>query len=267
MQLELPSPTDFDTWRTQARWLAAHDVAAERVQWRVRGEAGLFDEPPASLHVDEASDARPDGAAPAQRVPRAFVDLARGVILHRDPARFALLYRVLLRLKREPRLLDVAIDADVARLRVLERQVRHDQHRMHAYVRFRKVVEASGARFIAWYAPEHHIVEATAGFFVRRFAGQRWAILTPACSALWDGRALSFGPGVPRSAAPDDDALEDLWRTYYASTFNPARVNVDALRAHLPRRFWSQLPEAQLIAPLLAQARTRAGQMVAAAPA
>jgi DNA polymerase len=269
MQLELPSPTDFDAWRTQARWLAARDIAAEHVHWRVRGEVGLFDglfdgtldEPPAAV------DRSHEGAhPPAQRVPRAFVDLARCVILHRDPARFALLYRVLLRLKREPRLLDVAVDADVAQLHAFERQVRHDQHRMHAYVRFRRTVDGEGERFIAWYAPEHHIVEATADFFVRRFAGQRWAILTPARSALWDGQALTFGPGVPRSAAPTDDALEDLWRTYYASTFNPARLNVDVLQGHLPRRFWSQLPEAQLIAPLVAQARAQAGQMVQATP-
>ena len=260
MLLELSTPTDFDRWRTQARWLARHDVPAAEVSWRVAGEASLLDEPPADLDDEEP------GTGTDLRVPRAFVELARSVILHRDPARFALLYRVLLRLKREPRLLSVDIDADVARLRQFERQVRHDQHRMHAYVRFRKVVDADGERFIAWYAPEHHIVEATADFFVRRFAGQRWAILTPARSALWDGRQLGFGPGVPREAAPADDALEDLWRGYYAATFNPARVNVAALQTHMPRKFWSQLPEAQLIAPLVAQATAQTGRMVDATP-
>lgn len=264
MLLELSTPTDFDRWRMQARWLARHEVPAAEVSWRVAGEASLLDEPPTTL---EQGDGDRDTDL---RVPRAFVELARSVILHRDPARFALLYRVLLRLKREPRLLAVDIDADVARLRQFERQVRHDQHRMHAYVRFRKVIvdshEGEQAQFIAWYAPEHHILEATADFFVRRFAGQRWALLTPERSAYWDSAHLAFGPGVPREAAPADDLLEELWRSYYAATFNPARVNLAVLQSHMPRKFWSQLPEAQLIAPLVAQAAAQTGRMVDTVP-
>ncbi len=198
------------------------------------------------------------------RVPREFVELARKVILHRSPDRFAALYRVLLRLKAEPQLMQIDVDPDVMRLRVLERQVRHDEHRMHAYVRFRKVDDQSGAQFVAWYEPEHHIVEATAEFFARRFAGQRWAILTPDRSVYWDGNQLTYGDGVARADAPADDALEDLWRTYYASTFNPARVNVKVTQGHMPKKFWANLPEAQLIAPLASAAPTRAGQMIAA---
>ncbi len=198
------------------------------------------------------------------RVPREFVELARKVFLHRSRDRFAALYRVLLRLKGEPRLLQIDVDPDVMRLRVFERQVLHDEHRMHAYVRFRKVDDGDGPRFVAWYEPEHHIVEATAGFFVRRFAGQRWAILTPDRSVVWDGTQLALADGVSRSEAPDNDALEDLWRTYYASTFNPARVNLKVTKAHMPRKFWAQLPEAQLIEPLASTAKKRAGRMVAA---
>ena len=96
-------------------------------------------------------------------------------------------------------LMQIDVDPDVMRLRVLERQVRHDEHRMHAYVRFRKVEDENGAQFVAWYEPEHHIVEATAEFFARRFAGQRWAILTPERSVIWDGKQLIFGDGVAAS--------------------------------------------------------------------
>ena len=127
-----------------------------------------------------------------------------------------------------------------------------------------RVEDEKGAQFVAWYQPEHRIVEATAGFFARRFAGQRWAILTPERSVLWDGAQLTFGDGVPRNEAPSDDALEDLWRAYYASTFNPARVNVKVMQGHMPRKFWAHLPEAQLIEPLTAAANARAGQMIAA---
>ena len=266
MHLELENEIDFDGWRKQARWLAAHSIPAVDVHWRINGESSLLDAADDStvisnfsaLHRGEIS------SGGELRVPREFVQLARKVILHRSPDRFAALYRVLLRLRNEPRLLQVDVDPDVMRLRVFERQVRHDEHRMHAYVRFRKVNDADGAHFVAWYEPEHRIVEATADFFVRRFAGQRWAILTPERSVFWDGTQLALADGVARSEAPTDDVLEDLWRTYYASTFNPARVNVKVTQGHMPRKFWAQLPEAQLIEPLSMAAKTRAGQMVAA---
>ena len=252
MQLELASEIDFDGWRQHARWLAARSIPAHDVHWRINGAASLIDEvPTVAIEMSSSSETR---------VPRAFVELARTVVLHRSADRFAALYRVLLRLRNEPRLLELDVDPDVTRLRIFERQVKHDEHRMHAYVRFRKVDGEHGAHFVAWYAPEHHIVEATAGFFVRRFAGRRWAILTPERSVVWDGNGVTFGDGVPRAAAPTDDVLEDLWRTYYASIFNPARVNVRVTQGHMPKKFWSQLPEAQLIGPLAAAANTRAGQ-------
>lgn len=262
LRLELAHATDFDGWRAQARRLAAQGVPADDVEWHVAGEA------PSLLALGATALDLPVCApeAPIQ-VPRAFLELARTVVLHRDPQRFTVLYRMLLRLRDEPRLLDLAVDPDVARLRRMEQAVRHDIHRMHAYVRFRRVAEGDGERFVAWYEPEHRIVEATADFFVRRFAGQRWAILTPERSAIWDGgdgATLQFAPGVPRAAAPEDDALEDLWRAYYASVFNPARLNCSALQSHLPRKFWHQLPEARIIAPLVAAATARTGAMVAA---
>lgn len=265
MQLELENEIDFDGWRKQARWLAAHSIPEVDVHWRINGETSLLDSADDSADLSDFSPPRGEVLSENElRVPREFVQLARKVILHRSPDRFAALYRVLLRLKDEPRLLQVDVDPDVMRLRVFERQVRHDEHRMHAYVRFRKVDDEDGARFVAWYEPEHRIVEANADFFVRRFAGQRWAILTPERSVLWDGMQLALANGVPRSEAPNEDALEDLWRTYYASTFNPARVNVKVTQGHMPRKFWAQLPEAQLIEPLASAAKTRAGQMVVA---
>jgi hypothetical protein len=44
----------------------------------------------------------------------------------------------------------------------------------------------------------HHIVDAVAPFFVRRFAGMRWAILTPRRCLRWDGESLESGPGRRR---------------------------------------------------------------------
>ena len=55
--------------------------------------------------------------------------------------------------------------------------------------------------------------------------------------------------------------MEDLWRGYYASVFNPARVNVDAMVKELPVRHWATLPEAALIPQLILDAAGREGNM------
>ena len=104
--------------------------------------------------------------------------------------------------------------------------------------------------------------EAEADFFVRRFAGMHWSILTPEASAHWDGEAVRMGPGGRRADAPAEDAQEDLWRAYYANIFSPARLKPAAMRAEMPKKYWKNLPEAQDIARLLAEAPRRVAEMV-----
>ncbi len=249
----LPGPADFAAWRQQARKLLAAEVPPEQVAWRVAGDA-----------ADLFADTPPPAGAATAKVPRGFMDLAEVAIRHRDPQRFALLYRALWRLTHgEHGLLQTATDADTVRLNAMAKSVRRDAHKMHAFVRFRRIETPAGERFVAWFEPEHHILQAEAEFFVRRFAAMQWSILTPEASAHWDGTCLHFGPGGRRADAPAEDAQEDLWRAYYAAIFNPARLKPDAMRAEMPVRYWKNLPEAREIPRLLAEAPQRAAAMVA----
>src|SRR4051794_33866933 len=155
------------------------------------------------------------------RVPKAFVELARFVALHRDERRWSLLYRLVWRLTHgEPKLLEVSVDPDVARAVDLHKSVRHDIHKMRAFVRFREVEHGDSKWFVAWFEPAHHIVEHNARFFVDRFASMRWSILTPERCAHWDGSDLKFTDGVDKSQAPTEDNVESLWLTYYSNIFN-----------------------------------------------
>jgi uracil-DNA glycosylase len=195
-------------------------------------------------------------------VPKAFVDIAKKVALHRDDGRWGLLYRVLYRLVFEDKnLLKVDVDDDVRELLLMEKAVRRDMHKMTAFVRFRKVEASDPEEFVAWYRPDHHIVKAMGPWFASRFGSMLWTILTPDESVHWNLEALSYGPGVPRSAAPAGDELEDLWRDYYGSIFNPARVKIKAMKAEMPVRHWATLPETQLITELLGAADGRVLQM------
>lgn len=202
------------------------------------------------------------------RVPKAFVTMASRVACHRDPRRWALLYRVLWRLTHgEPRLLDIVVDPGVNELMEMDKAVRHDLHKMRAFVRFRAVPHDGETWYVAWFEPAHHIVEKNAPFFIDRFAGMRWSILTPDRCAHWDGETLSFTDGVPRSEAPAADEMEALWRTYYGHIFNPARVKLKAMQAEMPKRYWKNLPEAAIIPALLEEAPARVEKMIAASDA
>ena len=135
---------------------------------------------------------------------------------------------------------------------------------MRAFVRFRELAEAEGARFVAWFEPNHHIVRLNSGFFVRRFAQMRWSILTPELCAHWEPAQedLAFTPGAIRADAPAGDPLEDTWKTYYASIFNPARLKVKMMTKEVPKKYWRNMPETALIAELIAGAGTRTTAMI-----
>ena len=240
----LENASDFGEWRQAARRLVAAGIAPDRVGFRLASSSGdLF-----ATHRD-CNDAVPTSRQ--IRVPRDFLKLAKVVICHSDDARFSLLYRILWRLSDEPRLLDNAADEDVYAARRMAKSVRRDSHKMKAFVRFRKTLNNGGEVFIAWFEPDHHIVERTAPFFARRFAGMKWSIVTPERSAHWDGDSLTFSDGASRRDCPDGDALEEHWRVYYSSIFNPARMKVKAMQAEMPTRYWRNMPETRLIPELI----------------
>ncbi|WP_312598566.1 UdgX family uracil-DNA binding protein [Brevundimonas sp.] len=256
----LDGETDFDGWRKAARAfrLAGVEPAAARFQVAGgAGQGGLF---------DSAADTDDMGALVEAEftVPKAFVELAENVILHRSEDRFDLMYRLLWRLRDEPDLIRVISDRDVADALERAKNVSRASHKMKAFVRFRQVHDDQGEAWMAWFEPPHRVLEKTAPFFQRRFTTMRWSILTPDGSAFWDGENLRFGPPATRDMAPAEDEIEDFWKTYYASTFNPARLKVKTMQGEMAKGYWKNLPEAALIPELVAASSVRTEAMVAA---
>lgn len=252
--------SNFEAWRTAARSLLAAQVSPADVHWSVA------DNDQRSLFANDfAADALPppaQTAAPA-RVPPEFPTLAKNVAAHREPRRWELLYRTLWRLTHEERhLLQVTTDADVYALTQMNKAIKRDIHKMHAFVRFRKIEVAGDEAYIAWHRPDHHIVRLATPFFARRFPTMTWSVLTPDESAHWDQQSLLFGPGVPASEAPQEDSLEELWQTYYANIFNPSRLNTAQMKKEMPVRHWPTLPEARVIPELLERAAARVSTMI-----
>ena len=244
---------DHDGWRDAARRLAGAGVPADRIEWRTAGTADLFG----------GELLPPSRSGQAFGVPKRFLALSRQAICHSDPERFSLLYALLLRLREQSKAIDDEADPLVRRLALMAKDVRRDMHKMRAFVRFREVTaDGDDPRYVAWFEPDHHIVRSNAGFFVRRFANMAWSILTPELSIHWDGENLTESPGAVRADAPDGDPVEAAWKTYYASIFNPARVKTKAMLKEMPKKYWRNMPETGLVAPLLAGARARVDAML-----
>ena len=247
----------FQAWRQAARALLAEQCHPSDVLWSSQGgeDNGL-------LFADELP-ALPAGA-PRLKVPKSFVRLAETVSAHRSGKQWALLYEILWEMTcgNDRRILSNQTDI---RLRSLERMratVSRDIHKMRAFVRFREVKteddageytgEGAVENFVAWFEPDHLIVRLNTAFFRKRFAGMHWSILTPDECVHWDGTSITYTEGVEKSVAPDSDELEELWLGYYRSIFNPARLKIKMMQTEMPKKYWKNLPEAEIIEELIA---------------
>lgn len=239
----------YDIWRDKARRFLAAGVPPQHADWHER-----------SLLLQEVPASEPGAVAV---VPAALVDLLERAACHRDPAKNAFMYRLLWRVVHDGRaLLHDPADDDVMLVTRLAKAVNHASHKMKAFVRFRELHTEDGVCYVARFEPEHDVLMRTAPFFAERFACMCWAIATPDGIAHWDRKRLSFVDPDEALDVPSEDAAEALWLTYYASIFNPARLNVAMMCKEMPIAYWRNLPEAARIPALIAEAMPRAGQMI-----
>ena len=281
---EYPSGS-FDDWRDRARRPLVAGTPPDRLHWvdRWNEQTSLLDAcarpRPSSIAArpPEASEYGQSGTSEAgaptasggrpPSVSRRFLTLARVVACHSDPIRWCLLYEAAWRLTHgESRLVDVATDPLVHRLLRMRKAVDRDVHKMRAFVRFHRMEDSDGERWISWFEPDHRIEERNARFFVDRFMSMNFSIFTPRASVHWDGEKCWIGEGARAADIRGTDALVDLWKTYYASTYNPARTRWNAMVAEMPVKYWKNLPEASLIPHLLRDADERVERMVSAPP-
>lgn len=251
----------LEAWREQARRLILARIPPDQVLWSDQRESAvdLF---------GGANEAELPAGSGSFNAPRAFLGLAKSAACHRNPERWGRLYRVLWRIvvEGDTHLLRKPNDDDVRALESMAKAIGRDRHKMTAFVRFRKVgedAESGREQFVAWFEPDHYIVELAAPFFVKRFTGMDWSILTPDKCIHWDGATLHTTPGVTKEEAPDEDALDSLWLSYYRSIFNPARLKMKAMQSEMPKKYWKNLPEAPLIQELMTGASQRSEAMIA----
>ncbi|SFU72095.1 DNA polymerase [Polaromonas sp. YR568] len=271
LPVTLQGQADYEGFRRAARGMLAQNILPEQVSWQC-----------SSTPFGGAEGAEATGPAlsdaPAVSVPPEYVALCQLAVMHSSPQRFNLLYRLLWRLVHEPELRHNQLDADMALARQMAEEVRHDMQKMKAQLRFHSVQDDTfksrpqgGPLHVAWFEPEHHIMDAVAPLFAKRFAHMRWAILTPEGSVEADylgpqnfGHArhaggaeyavakpqepvvaLRFGPAAGKSAAPTPDASEQRWLTFYEQVFHPDRLRRRLMQKEQPRHYRKSRPRAK----------------------
>lgn len=244
----------FDTWRKQARVLLGHGIDPADVTW----SQGPMDD------LLAIATPLPEGPGPFRpRVPAALLAQLEQAARYRGAQRWNLLYEVLWRVAHGDRTAMLAGDRLGSELQRRIKQVSREAHHLHAFVRFVPLPEAVAERLqldlVAYHEPAHDILESASSHFADRLGLQRWLIATPTDGIRFDGSNLDYRRQCPGEwidwARHAEDPGAELWRTYYRSTFNPARLNPDALRLHMPGRFWRHLPEGMLIPQLESLAR------------
>jgi DNA polymerase len=218
MEARLAGQTDLAGFRSEARQLLAQQVPPEQVQWELDETALQYTDVQSPL----ASRPRNVARAATAIVPASFTRLCEFVVLHRDPGRFALLYRLLWRLVHEPALRTDPLDADMLQAQHMAHAVRRDIHKMKANLRLRELRDEEGRELHAGcYEPAHHVMEAVAPWFAKRVPAQRWAIFTPDRSARCEDGVLLFAPGIPAAELPGADGTDADWLACYARVFAP----------------------------------------------
>jgi len=244
----------FATWRDQARVLLGHGIDPVEVNW---GQGPIQD-------LLAMPGALPQGAGPFKaRVPAELLGQLQLAGRYRGEQRWNLLYEVLWRVAHGDRTAMLAGDRLGSELQRRIKQVTREAHHLHAFVRFVPLPPALAERLqldlVAFHEPAHDILESASGHFAERLGRQRWLIATSRDGIRYDGAQFDYRRQCPEAwrqwARQADDPDAELWLTYYRHTFNPARVNPDALRLHMPGRFWRHLPEGPLIPRLVGLAR------------
>lgn len=244
MKIITMEPT-FQSWRKNARKLLEDKIHFENVIWQTSDTGSLLD------LISDHSGERPS----LIKIPREFILDAEFVSAFRDDSTWSLLYRLLYRIVYENKLLlQNPLDNDVLDFQRRIKLVDRDLHKMKAFVRFREIKKDDESIYMAWHCPDHRVLKFSAPFFTDRFNGMNWVIFTEEESMSWINNELKFGPGISQKEAEAFDPTEELWKTYYASIFNPARLKVKMMKQELPVRHWKTLPESEIIDRLIKEA-------------
>jgi probable DNA metabolism protein len=134
----------------------------------------------------------------------------------------------------------------VLRVHKLAREVGREAHKLTGFCRF---AETTHGIYYCAVNPIHHVLLPLAEHFADRMMNQSWVIHDKKFNkaVVYDGNYYVFTDVSPNSEPPamasNEEAIQDLWVTYFNTAAIEARKNPKLHRNMLPLRFRSEMVE------------------------
>jgi DNA polymerase len=181
---------DVGSFRSSALELLKHQVHPAAIAW----SSGDALSAPAPSTVSTGAVTR----LAASVVPRSFLRLTDLALLHTDPQRFDLMYRLLWRVVHEPRLKDDRSDYDMQRAYKMAAAVRRELQTLQRSVAFLPVAYGDRTVFCGWAEPHFYTTEAFALWYGRRRTGTDFLAASPERCAFSRRGVIRLLPPLPR---------------------------------------------------------------------
>ncbi len=135
-------------------------------------------------------------------------------------------------------------ELDVFRAVECIRQVGHEVHKFHGFIRFMET--ASGALY-APFSPDNDICDLLAPHFKARLPRYPFVLHDTGRgkAAVYDGSRIFVAPLAEASVllSANEREWQVLWRRYYQSVNIPSRERLKQMRGYMPARYWKYLTE------------------------
>lgn len=193
---------DVGGFRTSALQLLGHQVHPAAIAWTaVPPLAGLPAEAAAGGEVTRLG---------ASVVPRSFLRLTDSALLHTDPQRFDLLYRLLWRIVHEPRLKDDLDDYDMQRVQRMAAAVRRELQGLKGSVAFVPVASGGASIACGWAVPHFYTTEAFALWYARSRPDTDFMVASPERCILARRRTIYHLPALAAAPRSPEEWLQAL---------------------------------------------------------
>lgn len=247
---------NFSLFKKAAAYSIKNKIAPHQITWKTECTDNL------DLFGQGNSNSLFETSSNSLDVRADYKKLAENVACAQESDKWHILYDLLFRLKFiSPHTLEFFGDPVLQKALHYQKEVTREIHKLHAFVRFKKVGLEPNESYIAWFEPSHFVIEKGTPFFARRFGDRPWSIFTPYQSAHFIEGKLTFGPGIRKEEFSAIDQYDILWESYYRSIYNPARLNLKAMKNEMAVKYWKNMPEVTHLQRLIAETPNRLQKM------
>lgn len=182
--------------------------------------------------------------AVAKKLGKAAANLVRRGFLYGGGGKEAAIMRFLWKGFNEGAKAASAIgDPDVNALFKMAAAVSNEQRLLMGFVRFSE----SGGALTAVIHPKHFVLPLLRGYFCARLYNENFMIYDEnhGAALIHSGRRTAIIPvaDLELPKCEEDKFYRDLWKSYYRHIAIASRYNPRYRMTHMPKRFWSDMPE------------------------